>query len=66
MSEYAELLPGKVIIDTKWVFTIKYTQIGLIDRFKARFVARGFSKRKGDDFWEMFSPTIRYEFIGMI
>jgi hypothetical protein len=33
--EYTELLPGKETIDTKWVFTIKYTPTGLVDRFKA-------------------------------
>jgi len=41
--EYTELPPGKETVDTKWVFTVKYTPTGLIDRFKARLVARGFS-----------------------
>jgi hypothetical protein len=48
--EYAKLPPGKETVDTKWVFTIKSTPTGLVDRFKARLVARGFSQRAGDDF----------------
>jgi hypothetical protein len=64
--EYTELPSGKETVDTKWVFTIKYTPTGLVDHFKARLVARGFSQRAGDDFWETFSPTIRYESIRLI
>jgi hypothetical protein len=60
---HAELPPSKATVGTKWVFTVKYTPTGLIDRFKARLVAQGYSQRLGDDFLETFSPTIRYESI---
>lgn len=55
------LPPGKKAIGYKWVFTIKYTPTGLIDRYKARLVGQGFSQVPGDDFLETFSPTIRAE-----
>ena len=55
------LPPGKKAIGCKWVFTIKYTPTGLIDRYKARLVGQGFSQVPGDDFLETFSPTIRAE-----
>lgn len=61
--EYAELPAGKATVGTKWVFTVKYTSTRLVDRFKARLVAQGYSQRLGDDFYETFSPTIRYESI---
>ena len=34
---------------------------GLIDHYKARLVAQGFSQRPGENFVETFSPTIRAE-----
>jgi hypothetical protein len=59
--EYAELPEGKKPVGTKWVFIVKRTPTGLIDRFKARLVAQGFSQVPGDDFLETFSPTVRQE-----
>ncbi|KAM3067034.1 hypothetical protein ACMFMG_012223 [Clarireedia jacksonii] len=59
--EYAILPEGKKPVGTKWVFAVKYTPTGLIDRFKARLVAQGFSQVPGDDFLETFSPTVRQE-----
>jgi hypothetical protein len=48
--KYNKLSPRKETVDTKWVFIIKSTPTGLVDRFKARLVARGFSQRAGNDF----------------
>ena len=59
--EYAELPPGEKTVGCKWVFTVKYTPTGLINRYKARLVAQGFSQVPGDDYLETFSPTIRAE-----
>ena len=57
--EYATLPPGKHTIGHKWVFTVKYTPTGQLDRFKARLTAQGFSQVYGEDFLETFSPTMR-------
>ena len=48
------------------MFTVKYTPTGLIDRYKARLVARGFTQVAGDDYLETFSPTIRSESVRIL
>ena len=57
--EYVTLPPGKRTVGHKWVFTVKYTPTGQLDKFKARLTAQGFSQVYGDDFLETFSPTMR-------
>jgi len=59
--EYQDLPKGRRTVGSKWVFNIKYTPNGLIDRYKARLVAQGFSQTLGDDYLETFSPTMRGE-----
>jgi hypothetical protein len=56
-----DLPDSKRPVRSKWVFIVKYTPIGLLDRFKARLVAQGFSQVPGDDFLETFLPMVRFE-----
>jgi len=35
----------KVVVSSKWIFKTKHTTDGSIEKYKARFVARGFSKK---------------------
>jgi hypothetical protein len=44
-------------IDSKWVFKIKYTPEGEIEKYKGRLVVRGDSQRAGLDYGEVFSPV---------
>ena len=39
---------------------IKHTTDGSIEKYKARFVARGFSQKEGIDYEETFSIVTRY------
>ena len=36
-------LEGKSVVTSKWIYKIKHATDGNIEKYKARFVARGFS-----------------------
>ena len=54
--ELTNLLEGKRTVGSKWVYITKVNPDGS-KRYKARFVARGFSQKKGIDYRETFSLT---------
>ena len=46
-------------VDTKVVFKCKPDQLGFIDKFKIRIVARGFTQIHGVDYWSSYAPVVR-------
>lgn len=64
---FREVIPpkGSNLVSCKWVFTIKTTVHGKIERFKARLVARGFSQVHGQDYDQTFAPTVRMDTLRM-
>ena len=46
----------KSIVTLKWLYKINHGAYGSVQKFKARFVARGFSQKKGVDYDEIFAP----------
>jgi hypothetical protein len=47
------------MITSKWVFKTKLNSDGSLDKYKARWVVRGFNQRPGVDFGETFSPVVK-------
>ena len=57
---------GKSIVSSKWIYTIKHADDGSIEKYKAIFVARGFSQKERIDYEETFSPVAWYTLIRAI
>src|SRR5713226_3737955 len=57
---------GKSVVTSKWIYKIKHAADGSIEKYKARFVARGFSQKEGIDYEETFAPVARYTSIRAI
>ena len=57
---------GANICDSRFVYDIKTDEHGNLDRFKVRWVAKGFSQRRGIDYWETFSPVVRMNTVRML
>ncbi|CAI7755823.1 unnamed protein product [Closterium sp. NIES-54] len=51
---------NKTILTEKWVFRVKTKADGTIDKFKARWVVRGFDQEHGRDFTETFALVSRH------
>jgi Reverse transcriptase (RNA-dependent DNA polymerase) len=52
--ELVSLPPGKKAVGCKWVFTVKQNLEGRVERYKARFVAKGYSQTYDIDYDETF------------
>ena len=50
---------GKKPIGCKWVYRVKYKSNGLVERYKARLIAKGFTQNKGSDYIDTFFPMAK-------
>ena len=61
--ELVELPKDRKAVGSKWVFKVKTSADGSVERYKARLVAQGFSQKYGIDYDEVFCPVVRSESI---
>jgi hypothetical protein len=57
---------GKSVIGSRWIYKIKHATDGSEEKFKACFVAKGFSQKEGIDYDETFAPVWRYTLIRVV
>lgn len=57
---------GKPVVGSRWVYKVEHGVHGSVDKYKVKFVAKGFSQVEGIDYKEMFSLVAQYSSIIMI
>lgn len=57
--ELVELPAARKAVGGRWVYALKRNQDGTVAKFKARWVAKGYSQRKGVDFYETYAPVTK-------
>jgi hypothetical protein len=61
-NEVWEIIPRpkeKSVVTSKWVYKIKHAADESVDKYKARFVARGFSQKEGEDYDDCYRTVCR-------
>jgi uncharacterized protein (DUF1330 family) len=56
----------KSVVTSKWVYKIKHAADESVDKYKARFIARGFSQKEGEDYDGTFAHVAKYTSIRAI
>ena len=57
--ELVNLPQGKQLVGCKWVFTIKHTPEGKVERYKACLVEKRYTQTYGIDYDETFAPIAK-------
>ena len=64
--EIVPRLVDKSMVGSRWICKVKQVDDGSVEKYKAIFVAWGFSQIEGIDYDETFAPMARYSSISSI
>jgi hypothetical protein len=64
--EIVQRLVDKSMVGLRWIYKVKQVGDGSVEKYKATFVAWGFSQIRGIDYDENFAPVARYSSIRSI
>ncbi len=57
---------GTNVVTSRWVFSVKCDTNNIVQLFKARLTARGFSQQYGVDYSETFSAVVQYRSLRLL
>ena len=64
-----EVMPrpqGKKVVESRWIYKVKHAVDGRVEKYKACFMAKGFSQKEGIDYEETFATVAKYSSIRTI
>eukprot|EP00253_Pinus_taeda_P004913 PITA_04913 len=50
----------KSMVGSRWIYKVKYAADDGVEKYKTRFVAKGYAQQEGIDYEETFAPVARY------
>ena len=64
--DLVNLPDNKSTIDNRWIYKTKHDENGKLYKYRARLVVRGFTQRYGVNYFETFSPVVKYDSVRLI